>query len=98
MSKKFSRHDAEKYGLVAGKVDDWRRKQGLTAVDILVGLRLGQPNKWDWEDTLDTAGELADAYYSYFDSGRGEQSAADRKIEELEAEVARLRGLNGKAD
>ena len=97
MQRQFERHDAEKLGATAGLIQRWMSKQGLTRFDLLIAARMLSQNKWDFEELVEAAVLRHGEYEAYWDDGRREQTAEERKIERLEADIARLRQSAGAA-
>lgn len=89
---KFGKNDADRLEAVQGQVEKWRKRMGLTPRDLLVAVRFDLANKFAWEEAIEEATALHGEYLAYYDDGRAEESPADRRIAQLEAEVARLRG------
>ena len=94
MNNSFTRHDAERLETLTKTVSGFRKKVGLTTLDLLIACRFELANKYEFEECLFTALDMHGEYMAYYDTGRNEEDAADRKIAELEAEVARLRQMN----
>lgn len=87
----FTRHDAERLETLTQTVSAFKKKAGLTTLDVLLACRFALANKYDWEETIEATEEKHAEYIAYYDTGKNEEDAADRRVAELEAEVARLR-------
>jgi hypothetical protein len=89
----FTRHDAEKLETLTQTVGAFRKKAGLTTLDLMVACRFILANKYEWEECLEAAQDKHEAWIAYYDTGAHEEDAADRKIRALEMEVERLVGV-----
>jgi len=87
----FTRHDAERLETLTKTVSGFRKKAGLTTLDLLIACRFELASKYEWEEAIEAAQERHEAFCAYYDTGRNEENAADRKIAALEAEIAQLR-------
>jgi hypothetical protein len=54
-------------------------------------------NKWEFEELVEAAVLRHSEYEAYWDDGRHEQTAEERKIERLEADIEKLRQSAGAA-
>ena len=92
MNNSFTRHDAERLETLTKTVSGFRKKAGLTTLDLLIACRFELANKYEWEEAIEAAQERHEAFCAYYDTGRNEEDEADRKVAELEAKIALLEG------